>query len=115
MQALQAAAAKGIQLPNSVLSNDLVALTKQAAPGQSETNLVQELVRHPEERTVEPRAPLSCRHDEWRPAGENFKSIPEKKEQREAIRMKAVEAAAKLLRNRPPDKKVLFAAAEQLL
>lgn len=116
MQALQAAAAKGIQLPNTVLSNDLVALTKNAAPvGPSETNLVQELVRHPEERTVEARAPLPYRHDEWRPAGENFKSIPEKKEQREAIRLKAAEVAAKLPRNRPPDKKVLFAAAETLL
>src|SRR4051812_26470191 len=100
MQALQAAASKGIQLPNSVLSNDLVALTKQATPaGPSDSNLVQEFIRHPEQRTVEARAPLPYRHDEWRPAGENFKSIPESKEQREAIRMKAVEVAAKLPRN----------------
>ena len=113
MEALAAAASKGVQLPNSVLSSDLVALTAQKT--QSESNLVQEFVRHPAQGTVEARAPLPYRHEEWRPAGENFKSIPETKEQREIIRKAAVEIAGKMSRNRPPDKKVLFTAAEQLL
>ncbi|HYG78120.1 MAG TPA: polyprenyl synthetase family protein [Planctomycetota bacterium] len=125
LDALHAAAAKGVSLPDTALTSDLVSRMKAkhaAQPvlvdtngAQSETNLVQEIVRHPEQGTVEARAPLPYRHDEWRPAGENFKSIPETKEQREIIRKKAVEVAARLPRNRPPNKQTLFAAAEELL
>ena len=111
LEALHAAAAKGIQLPNSVLENNLL----QLAAAQRDSNLVSELIRHPSEGTVEARAPIPYKHDEWRPAGENFKSIPESKEQRELIRKKACEVAAKLSRKRPPDKKTLFHAAEELL
>jgi geranylgeranyl pyrophosphate synthase len=65
--------------------------------------------------TLEARAPLPYRHDEWRPAGENFKSIPETKARREQIRACAVDAAARLPRSRPPTKQALFSAAETLL
>ena len=61
------------------------------------------------------RPPAPYRHDEWRPAGENFKSIPETKEQRESLRRRAAEAAARLPRHRPPDKQSLCRAAEELL
>lgn len=124
IEALHAAAAKGVQLPDTALTSDLVSrLAAKAANlretdhdgAQSESNLVNEIIRHPEQGTVESRAPLPYRHDEWRPAGENFKSIPETKEQREIIRKKAVEVAGKLSRNRPPNKQTLFHAAEELL
>ena len=84
-------------------------------PIADSTPLVHELIRHSGQGTVEAHAPLPYRHDEWRPAGENFKSIPEFKEQREIIRKKAAEIAARLSRNRPPNKATLFAAAEELL
>jgi geranylgeranyl pyrophosphate synthase len=60
-------------------------------------------------------APLPLRESDWRPAGENFKSVPESKEQREAIRLKAAEVAARMPRSRPPDKQMLMAAAEEVL
>ena len=112
LDALAIAASKGVQLPGGNFG-----VLEKSAPGasQSEKNLVQELIRHPEQGTVEARAPQAYRHDEWRPAGENFKSIPESKEQRELIRKKAVEVAAKLSRNRPPNKQALFNAAAELL
>jgi len=72
-------------------------------------------VRSPAIGTVSPEAPAPYRHDEWRPAGENFKSIPETKERRELLRGLAAEAAARLPRNRPPDKQTLSGAAEELL
>ncbi len=111
LDALAVAAAKGVQLPGG----NFGVLEKVANVPQSESNLVQELIRHPESGTVEARAPVAYRHDEWRPAGENFKSIPESKEQRELIRKQAVAVAAKIPRNRPPNKQVLFKAAEELL
>src|SRR5438045_9189167 len=80
-----------------------------------EVNTVHEVIRRPGQGTLEARAPLPYRHDEWRPAGENFKSIPETKEQRELIRRTAAQVAAKLPRNRPPNKQALFAAAAELL
>ena len=88
-----------------------------AAPvsAQSEANLVAEFVRKPEQGTVEAHAPLPYRHDEWRPAGENFKSIPETKVQRELIRRHAADVAGRLSRNRPPNKQTLFGAAAELL
>ncbi|MGD0089718.1 MAG: DUF116 domain-containing protein [Planctomycetota bacterium] len=61
------------------------------------------------------RAPAPYRHEEWRPAGENFKSIPATKEQRELLRRRAAEAAARLPRERAPDKQTLYAAAAELL
>lgn len=60
-------------------------------------------------------APAPYRHGEWRPAGENFKSIPETKAQRELIRQHAARIAARLPRQRPPDKLTLCNAAEELL
>lgn len=114
IDALAAAASKGVQLPNGNYGV-LETIRPSAAPNQSPDNLVQEFVRHPAQGTVEARAPLPYRHDEWRPAGENFKSIPESKAQREVIRKAAVEVAARLPRNRPPNKQVLFAAATELL
>jgi len=67
------------------------------------------------EQPAAARAPAPYRHNEWRPAGESFKSIPGTKEQRELIRQHAAAAAARLPRRRPPDKQALRAAAEALL
>ena len=53
--------------------------------------------------------------DEWRPAGENFKSIPETKEERERIRACAREAARRFSPTRAPRKKEVREAAEELL
>src|SRR5207248_525783 len=79
------------------------------------TPLVTELVKNSSERTVEARAPLPYQHDEWRPAGEQFKSIPETKEKRDLIRLRAADVAQKLPRNRPPTKQVLGELATELL
>ncbi|HYF49576.1 MAG TPA: polyprenyl synthetase family protein [Planctomycetota bacterium] len=81
----------------------------------SATPLVQELIGHSADGTVEARAPLPYRHDEWRPAGENFKSIPDTKEQRETIRKAAAEFASRLPRSRPPTKQQLQELAANLL
>ena len=118
LDALHSATAQGIQLPDSVLTTSLterIAQKTRAEHPQSGENLVAEVIRHTEQGTIEARAPQPYRHDEWRPAGENFKSIPETKQQREEIRAKAAEVAAGLSRNRPPGKKALFTAAEELL
>jgi geranylgeranyl diphosphate synthase, type II len=113
MKALLEAAARGVQLPNGL--NGTLAQNGQPAGANGELQLVSEIIRHPEERTIEARAPLPYRHDEWRPAGENFKSIPETKEQRDVILKRAAEVAKEISRERPPDKRALFAAAEALL
>ena len=114
LNAFAAAAARGIQLPNTVMSNSL---SDQLARGKTKNsgNLVEELIRHPAQGTVEARAPMPYRHEEWRPAGDNFKSIPETKEQRELLRQHAASAARGFPRNRPPNKRALFTAAETLL
>lgn len=74
-----------------------------------------EVVRRSGQGTVEARAPEPYRHDEWRPAGDNFKNIPATKQEREAIRARAAEFARRLPRERPPTKQVLYGLAEELL
>jgi geranylgeranyl pyrophosphate synthase len=54
-------------------------------------------------------------YDEWRPAGANFKSMPQAREQRELIRAEAARAAAQLPRHRPPAHQTLFDLARRLL
>ncbi|MCZ7644247.1 MAG: polyprenyl synthetase family protein [Planctomycetota bacterium] len=67
------------------------------------------------ERTLKARAPQPYRHDEWRPAGETFKNIPETKERRELIRRAALAMAGDLPRDRPPAKQTLAALGRKLL
>jgi geranylgeranyl diphosphate synthase, type II len=112
LTALQAAAQQATL--GQVISIESITDSPLRKPS-SELSLVGELVRHTTQGTIEARAPLPYRHDEWRPAGENFKSIPESKAQREIIRKGAAEIAARLSRKRPPTKQALFASAEELL
>lgn len=93
----------------SVSSDRIPALQAQGAPA------VEELIRHSTQGTVEARAPAPYRHDEWRPAGDNFKSIPATKEEREKIRRAALACAMKFSRQRPPTKQALQDAARDLL
>jgi len=118
LTALADAAARGVQLPNGL--NGILARNGKAANGTSpRTNdtppQVTELIKHLDERTVEARAPLPYQHDEWRPAGDQFKSIPDTKEKREQIRLRALDVAQKLPRNRPPSKQVLGDLAKEIL
>lgn len=93
-----------------IVSEHTLTLPPAEAP-----NLVTQLIKNREERTVEARAPLPYRHDEWTPAGDNFKSIPDTKEKREQIRLMAVDVARKLPRNRPPTKRALGELATEIL
>lgn len=113
MKQLLDAAARGVQLPDGL--NGGLAVSGKLTGGNNPLQLANEMIRHPQERTIEARAPLPYRHDEWRPAGENFKSIPDTKEQREEIRKRAAAVAATISRQRPPNKQSLFEAAETLL
>ena len=79
------------------------------------TPLANELIKNMGERTVEARAPTPYQHDEWRPAGDHFKSIPDTKDKREQIRLKAVDVARKLPRTRPPTKQSLSELATEIL
>jgi geranylgeranyl pyrophosphate synthase len=117
MRALAAAAAAGVQLPdglNGVIASHSHPLTVKPNSISSDP-LATEVVRHTAERTVEARAPTPYRHDEWRAAGDNFKSIPQTKEQREAIRIAAVDVAAKMSRKHSPTRQLLQREAEGLL
>jgi len=76
---------------------------------------VSEISRNATQGTLEAHAPTPYKHDEWRPAGDTFKSIPATKEEREKIRCAAGVVARKLSRNRPPQKQALQTAAEELL
>ncbi len=97
--------------------NGIMARGKSASVsnGVEPTPLANELIKHAGERTVEARAPTPYQHDEWRPAGDHFKSIPDTKQKREEIRLKAVDVARKLSRNRPPTKQSLSVLAAELL
>ncbi|MBE7466162.1 MAG: polyprenyl synthetase family protein [Planctomycetes bacterium] len=85
-------------------------LPRQDGRGQTE-----ELARNGAERTVKARAPQAYRHDEWRPAGELFKSIPERKEDRESLRQAAARSAHLIPRDRPPTKQRLAELGRDLL
>ena len=103
--------------PSSGL-NGIMARGKSASingNGVEPAPLANELIKHAGERTVEARAPTPYQHDEWRPAGDHFKSIPDTKQKREEIRLKAVDVARKLSRNRPPTKQSLSVLAAELL
>ena len=102
--------------PSAGLNGIMARAAKPSSVKESEAPpLASELIKHAGERTVEARAPTPYQHDEWRPAGDHFKSIPDTKDKREQIRLKAVDIARKLPRNRPPTKQSLSTLAIDIL
>lgn len=61
------------------------------------------------------RTPEAYRHEEWQPAGKNFKALPESKELRERLNAAAEAAAERFSEERPPEMRELFPVAKELL
>jgi len=86
-----------------------------ALPSALKNGQVTEISRNAQQGTMEAHAPLAYQHEEWRPAGEHFKGIPDTKEEREKIRKAAADVARGFSRKHPPNKGALQKAAEDLL
>lgn len=102
-------------LPLRSPQDGTVASAPVSAPAALKSGQVTEISRNAQQGTMEAHAPLAYQHEEWRPAGEHFKGIPDTKEEREKIRKAAADIAKNFSRKHPPNKAALQKAAEDLL